>query len=164
MSVARGHLLQLRGPGWLTVPAGMAAGGASASGVLGSLVLYLGHVPPANALVGAAVFVAVVLGLALAVVPRADTAMSSLFAMLYSVGHSVILLTFASMLWWPAAESVALSFAGMLPWSALTADLPSSVMRLAPLYVFVLIVYSAFAPVSLIIFRYIALTRRSSSQ
>jgi hypothetical protein len=158
----RGYsLLAGRGPTWITMPMGLTAGAAAGGAVVGGVLLALGlPLAPVVPIGLAGLFGIAILG-SVMFCPKADWSLSRLLATGLSVGHAIL---FALLL-----ASWALPVPAVVDrlLDPLTTAIPqlasfSGMAAIGTLYIAVFTVFSLFAPVSLIVFRYLSLTKAKS--
>lgn len=159
-------LLDSRGPGWLSWPLGyvISAGVMACAGYAAATYLHSGiasgMILPAALVIGGFFGLTLILGTLLC--PAKERSFSTLLATQMSVGHALLLVAFVAASFWPVASPYGLMIMQALPippqWIPENASLA---IQIGPAYIVALTVFSVFAPVSLILFRYVSLSKRT---
>lgn len=151
--------LTLRQPGLLILPVALGGAGALGSAAFWAVLHWAQMAVPAWIPIGAGALVAGVLILSLMITPARQWSAFTLFASANAVMLGVVLLGFFLLVHIPGMPARFADVAASVPWMPTLPDPNSLLATMGPFYLIAFTLFSAITPVSLIIFRYIALKK-----
>ncbi|MEM9234778.1 MAG: hypothetical protein AAGA69_11160 [Pseudomonadota bacterium] len=151
--------LQSRGPAWLSFSLGTLVSSAASAGIPAALLFFVGQGLSMVAVAAAGGFLLFCLLVSLLVCAPDRRTGSALFAGFFGVGHTLLLGFLLAALFVPGGQALVASTLAQIPLLSALPVASGAMGAAAPLYLLAFVTFSALAPIALLIFRYLALSR-----